>query len=65
MSDYVEMMVLSILSYGLVCDWGITKWERATLTTVINKIIVVKKSNSETISSEQQLKFVKSYINFN
>lgn len=35
MGDYAEMMLLSILSAALVCEWHITQWEKATLTTVV------------------------------
>ena len=34
MSDSMEMMVLSILSPALSCDWGISQWEKAMMTTV-------------------------------
>jgi len=32
------MMVLSILSPALSCEWGIGQWEKAMMTTVINFI---------------------------
>ena len=34
MSDYVEMMILSILPSALMCEWNISSWEKATLTMV-------------------------------
>lgn len=35
MSDSMEMMVLSILSPALSCDWGISQWEKAMMTTIV------------------------------
>ncbi|CAF1591204.1 unnamed protein product, partial [Didymodactylos carnosus] len=35
MSDAIEMMLLAILGPALTCDWNITQWQVATLTTVI------------------------------
>ena len=37
MSDAMEMMVLSILAPALTCDWMVSKWEKALVTTVILK----------------------------
>lgn len=35
MSDSMEMMVLSILAPALSCEWEISRWEKALLTTVV------------------------------
>ncbi|XP_014674862.1 PREDICTED: synaptic vesicle 2-related protein-like [Priapulus caudatus] len=35
MADAMEMMILSILSPALHCDWRLTEFERATITTVV------------------------------
>ena len=35
MGDYAEMMLLSILSAALACEWHITPLEKATLTIVV------------------------------
>jgi len=35
MADSMEMMILSILSPALRCEWGIDEYKQAFLTTVI------------------------------
>ena len=34
MADAMEMMILSILSPALHCDWQIASWKQALITTV-------------------------------
>ena len=34
MSDYLEIVILGILSAELACDWHITAWQKALLSTV-------------------------------
>ena len=34
MADAMEMMILSILSPALHCDWQIDSWKQALITTV-------------------------------
>jgi hypothetical protein len=34
MSDSMEMMVLSILAPALRCEWGLSEWRQAFMTTV-------------------------------
>jgi MFS family permease len=34
MSDAMEMMILSILSPALLCEWMLTGWQKALITTV-------------------------------
>lgn len=38
MADSMEMMILSILSPALQCQWGIDKYKQAFLTTVSRKL---------------------------
>ncbi|KAI0239633.1 Synaptic vesicle 2-related protein [Lamellibrachia satsuma] len=35
MADAMEMMILSILAPALHCDWGLSSWQQAMLTTVV------------------------------
>ena len=35
MADSMEIMILSILSPALGCDWGINQYNQALLTTVV------------------------------
>ncbi|XP_074642627.1 synaptic vesicle 2-related protein-like isoform X2 [Tubulanus polymorphus] len=35
MADAMEMMILSILSPALHCDWGIPSWQQAFTTTIV------------------------------
>lgn len=35
MADAMEMMILSILGPALHCEWGLTGWQQALLTTVV------------------------------
>jgi MFS family permease len=34
MSDAMEMMILSILAPALLCEWLLTGWQKALITTV-------------------------------
>ena len=34
MADSMEMMVLSILSPALLCEWSLSSWQKALITTV-------------------------------
>jgi len=34
MADAMEMMILSILSPALKCDWWLESWQQALITTV-------------------------------
>jgi len=36
MADAMEMMILSILSPILMCEWGLLNYEEALITTVCN-----------------------------
>ena len=38
MADAMEMMILSILSPALHCDWNLPGWKQAMLTTVSNNV---------------------------
>lgn len=35
MADAMEMMILSILSPALHCDWWLNSWQQASITTVL------------------------------
>ena len=48
MADSMEMMVLSILSQALLCDWSLSLWEKALITTVycqFLKLLILRKFN--------------------
>lgn len=35
MAEAMEMMILSLLSPALSCDWGISSWKQALITTIV------------------------------
>jgi hypothetical protein len=39
MADSMEMMVLSILSQALLCEWSLSSWQKALITTVNNQLL--------------------------
>jgi MFS family permease len=35
MADAMEMMILAILTPALHCDWGLSSWQLAFITTIV------------------------------
>lgn len=44
MADAMEMMILSILSPALVCEWQINSFEQAMITTCVFSGMVISSS---------------------
>ena len=60
-SDAVEMMVLSILSPALQCDWGLETWQLGLITSVVFIGMMFGSSFWGHISDKYGRKFVSIY----